>query len=275
MANKTRVGQEARTLEIEHVRRHLNRCPATPISPLYPAKTDLKPIVSLFTKEIRTLVAEWAYIYKPGALKYLVNMNLFVANLSPETNADGLKTLFSEFGPVVSSKVIYDPSTGASRGFGFVEIEDKFQSYAAIDNLDCSFFEGNIISVKEAKQNNTKGGSGGNRSFNRGGGGNRPQRPGGSNPRFANNAPRPGGFRSNNNYGNSGGGGYNRDSNSGGYNRENNYNRDNSSGGYNRDNHYNRDNSAGGYNRDNRGGYNSGGSSYNNNKDDDKDFNKL
>jgi RNA recognition motif-containing protein len=189
-------------------------------------------------------------------------MNLFVANLSPETNADGLKTLFSEFGPVVSSKVIYDPTTGASRGFGFVEIEDKFQSYAAIDNLDCSFFEGNIISVKEAKQNNTKGGGGGgNRPFNRGGGGgNRPQRPGG-NPRFANNAPRPGGFRSNNNYGNNSGGGYNRDNNSGGYNRDNNYNRD-------RGSNYNSGNS----------GYNSGNnynSNNNNNKDDDKDFNRF
>lgn len=198
-------------------------------------------------------------------------MNLFVANLSPETNADGLKTLFSEFGQVVSSKVIYDPGTGASRGFGFVEIEDKFQSYAAIDNLDCSFFEGNIISVKEAKQNNTKGGGGGgNRPFNRGGGGNRPQRPGG-NPRFANNAPRPGGFRSNNNYGNSGSG-YNRDNSSGGYSRDNNYNRDNASGGYNRDNNYRDNRGGGGYNSGNN--YNSGNSN-NNNKDDDKDFNKF
>ena len=48
-----------------------------------------------------------------------------------------------------------------SRGFGFVEMADKFHSYDAIDNLDSIFFEGNIISVKEAKQNNTKSGSGG------------------------------------------------------------------------------------------------------------------
>jgi RNA recognition motif-containing protein len=91
-----------------------------------------------------------------------VTMNLFVSNLNPETRADGLKTLFSEFGEVVVSKVIFDIPTGASRGFGFVEMADKNQGFDAIDNLDCSYFEGNIISVKEAKQSNSKPGGGGN-----------------------------------------------------------------------------------------------------------------
>jgi RNA recognition motif-containing protein len=96
-------------------------------------------------------------------------MNLFVGNLNPETTAAALRHIFSEFGEIVSAKVIIDNATGMSRGFGFVEMADKFHSYDAIDNLDATFFEGNIISVKEAKQNNTKtgGGSsmGGNRPF--------------------------------------------------------------------------------------------------------------
>jgi RNA recognition motif-containing protein len=93
-------------------------------------------------------------------------MNLFVGNLNPATKADGLRILFSEFGEVVSSKVIFDATTGVSRGFGFVEMSDRNQSFDAIDNLDCSFFEGNIISVKEAKQNNTKPG-GGSKPYNK------------------------------------------------------------------------------------------------------------
>jgi RNA recognition motif-containing protein len=100
-------------------------------------------------------------------------MNLFVGNLSPETTAAGLRHLFSEFGEIVSAKVIIDNATGMSRGFGFVEMADKQSAYNAIDNLDCTFFEGNIISVKEARQNSTRssshghsgGGSGGNRPF--------------------------------------------------------------------------------------------------------------
>jgi RNA recognition motif-containing protein len=93
-------------------------------------------------------------------------MNLFVGNLNPETTAASLRTLFSEFGEVVASKVIIDNATGMSRGFGFVEMADKFHSYDAIDNIDSIFFEGNVISVKEAKQNNTKDGKSGG-SFGR------------------------------------------------------------------------------------------------------------
>ncbi|MBL7692156.1 MAG: hypothetical protein JNM41_11215 [Flavipsychrobacter sp.] len=196
-------------------------------------------------------------------------MNLFVANLHPDTTAEALRVLFSEFGEIVSYKVIFDPGTGASRGFGFVEMADKMKGFDAIDNLDQTFFEGNIISVKEAKQNNQKGGGGG-RSFNK--------------PR----GPRPGG------YNREGGGGYNREGGGGGFNRDRGgYNREGGSGGFNRDRGgYNRD-SGGGYNRDNSGGYNrdnSGGynrdTNYNRDQRDggynrdrnykkDEDFNKL
>ena len=92
-------------------------------------------------------------------------MNLFVGNLNPQTTAEGLRKLFEEYGVVVSSKIIFDNATGEPRGFGFVEMEDIGHSYDAIDNIDNIYFEGNIISVKEAKQNNTKSGGGGSKSF--------------------------------------------------------------------------------------------------------------
>ena len=94
-------------------------------------------------------------------------MNLFVGNLNPETTAASLRPLFSTYGEVVSAKIIIDNATGMSRGFGFVEMADKFHAYDAIDNIDCTFFEGNIISVKEAKQNNTKSTGSSTRTFGR------------------------------------------------------------------------------------------------------------
>ncbi len=122
-------------------------------------------------------------------------MNLFVGNLNPETTITDLRTLFSEFGEIVSAKIIYDNATGMSRGFGFVEMADKFQAFDCIDNIDATFFEGNVISVKEAKQNNSKPGAGGNKSFRPrvprpGGGGYNSSRPAGSGPA------RPGGYNS-------------------------------------------------------------------------------
>ena len=86
-------------------------------------------------------------------------MNLFVGNINPQTTVSSLRNLFSEFGEIVSAKILMDNVTGMSRGFGFVELADKFHAFDAIDSLDCTFFEGNIISVKEAKQNNTKSGN--------------------------------------------------------------------------------------------------------------------
>lgn len=106
-------------------------------------------------------------------------MNLFIGNLNPETTAAKLRPLFAEFGEIVSAKVIIDNATGMSRGFGFVEMADRFQAFDAIDNIDATFFDGNVISVKEAKQNGTKpapraGAT--NRPFQ-----SRPPRPGGVN----------------------------------------------------------------------------------------------
>ena len=126
-------------------------------------------------------------------------MNIFVGNLNPETVAEGLRKLFSEFGEIMSAKVIMDNATGMSRGFGFVEMVDANAAQDAIDNLDFSYFEGNIISVKEAKQNTTRPGQG-SYGNNSGSGQQRPFRP--------RTTPRPGGN------------GYNSNNNSGGYNRD-------------------------------------------------------
>ncbi len=80
-------------------------------------------------------------------------MNLFVGNLSPETTNDDLAQLFSEFGYVLSVRIIIDPATGHSRQFGFVSMADRFEAFDAIDNIDKTYFQGQIISVKEAKGN--------------------------------------------------------------------------------------------------------------------------
>lgn len=143
-------------------------------------------------------------------------MNLFVGNLNPQTSEDSLRTLFSEFGDIVSVKIPIDNETGLPRGFGFVEMADRFESYDAIDNIDGTFFEGQVISVKESKPKNAQGGN--NRGNSRGGGGFRSNNGGG-------------GYRSNDR---SGGGGYrsnDRGGNSGGFRRSYDNDRNGNSGG--------------------------------------------
>lgn len=196
-------------------------------------------------------------------------MNIFVGNLNPDTNAEGLRQLFSEFGEIMTSKVIFDNATGMSRGFGFVEMSSIGASQDAIDNLDMTYFEGNIISVKEAKQNNTGGGNNRGGGFNRGGGGGFNRGGGGGNRGGGYGQQRP------QQYGTSPGGRpYRprtpRPDGDGGYNANRNENRYNSNN-YNNDNRYNNNNDR--YNSNNDGNFNNANAQGGFNRD--RDFNKL
>jgi RNA recognition motif-containing protein len=105
-------------------------------------------------------------------------MNIFVARLNYDTTSEGLQAAFEEFGMVSSAKVIMDRETGRSKGFGFVEMDNDDEAYAAIEALNESDLDGRTIVVKKARprsENRGGGFGGGNRgggygSGNRGGG---------------------------------------------------------------------------------------------------------
>ncbi len=81
-------------------------------------------------------------------------MNIFVAKLSPATTSEDLQELFSDYGEVVSAKVIMDRDTNRSRGFGFVEMESSSDANNAISALNDSELNGRNIVVNEAKSRN-------------------------------------------------------------------------------------------------------------------------
>jgi RNA recognition motif-containing protein len=68
---------------------------------------------------------------------------------------DALKTLFSEFGQVLSVKIIGDKYTGESKGFGFVEMVDENQGMDAITKLTNVEFFGRKLVVAKAKPRTT------------------------------------------------------------------------------------------------------------------------
>jgi RNA recognition motif-containing protein len=103
-------------------------------------------------------------------------VNIFVAKLSFDTDSDGLREAFEAFGEVSSAKVIVDHFSGKSKGFGFVEMPEDDQAYAAIEGLNETELDGNRIVVKKAEPRNKRGGGGGY-----GGGGNRGGYGGGGN----------------------------------------------------------------------------------------------
>jgi RNA recognition motif-containing protein len=88
-------------------------------------------------------------------------MNLYVSNLSFQTDDDALRTLFEKFGTVSSAKVINDRDTGRSRGFGFVEMDSVEEANAAIKGLDNKEIGGRTMSVSVAREKSNRSGQGG------------------------------------------------------------------------------------------------------------------
>lgn len=78
-------------------------------------------------------------------------MNMYVSNLSYNTNDEVLNELFSKYGAVSSAKVIADRTTGQSRGFGFVEMDSDDEANEAIKNLNNKEIEGRAMSVSVAR----------------------------------------------------------------------------------------------------------------------------
>lgn len=52
-------------------------------------------------------------------------MKLFVKNIDDSVNEVLLESIFSQFGEVEDTKIVYDKITWESRGFGFVTFKNK------------------------------------------------------------------------------------------------------------------------------------------------------
>ena len=99
-------------------------------------------------------------------------MNIYVSNLSWNTNNDSFQNLFSQYGEVASANIITDRETGRSRGFGFIEMENDEEGQNAINALNGTDFEGKTINVSVARprtERDNRGGGYGNRGGNNGG----------------------------------------------------------------------------------------------------------
>lgn len=101
--------------------------------------------------------------------------NIFVGNLSFNTNEDELRQMFESYGQVDRVSILTDRETGRSRGFGFVEMNSNEDGEKAIAALNGSQIGGRTINVNEArpKAERVGGGGGGGRDRGHGGGGRR------------------------------------------------------------------------------------------------------
>jgi RNA recognition motif-containing protein len=79
-----------------------------------------------------------------------VPKTLYVGNLPWGATESDLADAFSQYGSVISSRIITDKETGRSRGFGFVEVEDN-DADKMVTSMNGTEFGGRQVVVNEAK----------------------------------------------------------------------------------------------------------------------------
>jgi cold-inducible RNA-binding protein len=76
---------------------------------------------------------------------------IYVGNLPWRTTEDELAQLFRPFGGVRDVRIIQDPSTGRSRGYGFVELQHGDGVRKAVEALDGHELQGRPLMVSVAR----------------------------------------------------------------------------------------------------------------------------
>ncbi len=86
-------------------------------------------------------------------------MNLYVGNLAWGVTDQDLHQLLSQYGSVISAKVVTDKVTKRSRGFGFAEMANDEEALNAINDLNGKPLKGRNLTINEArpKTNSNRG----------------------------------------------------------------------------------------------------------------------
>ncbi|CAO2623121.1 Cleavage stimulation factor subunit 2, partial [Lemmus lemmus] len=79
-----------------------------------------------------------------------------VGNIPYEATEEQLKDIFSEVGPVVSFRLVYDRETGKPKGYGFCEYQDQETALSAMRNLNGREFSGRALRVDNAASEKNK-----------------------------------------------------------------------------------------------------------------------
>jgi RNA recognition motif-containing protein len=88
-------------------------------------------------------------------------MNIYVGNLSDDVSEENLSQAFKDFGQVSSARIVKYKNSGQLRGFGFIEMPDRAEAQAAIENLNGKDLLGQQMNVNEALPQPDRGRSGG------------------------------------------------------------------------------------------------------------------
>ena len=85
---------------------------------------------------------------------YVDYMNLYIKNLDPAVTNNDLFNMFRKFGRIISARVMSNPQTGMSKGYGFVSYDKPEEATAALDEMNGKTFGSKqlIVAYHEPKK---------------------------------------------------------------------------------------------------------------------------
>lgn len=80
--------------------------------------------------------------------------SVFVGNIPYEATEEQIQEIFSQVGPVVTFRLVFDRDTGKPKGYGFVEYRDSQTALSAMRNLNGYEINGRALRVYFAEMEN-------------------------------------------------------------------------------------------------------------------------
>jgi transformer-2 protein len=77
---------------------------------------------------------------------------IYVSSIQHTLDESGLKTAFTAFGEIVSAKIVTDPVTRESRGFGFVTFQDSEMAKSAVEGMNGKPIDGREVKVEFSRR---------------------------------------------------------------------------------------------------------------------------
>ncbi|HEV2460991.1 MAG TPA: RNA-binding protein [Ktedonobacterales bacterium] len=87
-----------------------------------------------------------------------MSTRIYVGNLPYNATDEQLSQLFTPYGDVSEVTVVIDRSTGQSKGFAFVQMEDDAAARSAIAGVNGTILDGRAIRVSEAQARQDRSG---------------------------------------------------------------------------------------------------------------------
>ena len=112
--------------------------------------------------ENKTFKLNWASYSQSKSAPNPNEFSIYVCELDPSLTEDMLRDFFSQiYSSVVGAKIIVDPSTKISKGYGFVKFSDYNESQRALVEMNGKIINGkpmktNQASFKKAMMNDNK-----------------------------------------------------------------------------------------------------------------------